>query len=194
MSKKVIDFLFELGKLNYTPRSGFNYLGIRDPQSVAEHTARTAQIAFVLAIIEGHKNPCHCATVALFHDITEARTIDMNRISKAYNKTNHVLALEEQITGLGPVGDGVAFVWNEFEDKKTRASNIARDADVLEMMLTARELIEIGYSSAKEWIDSGLLRLETESGKSIGAEILFSDPNAWWKEFRSHVSFSDTVV
>jgi len=194
MLKKVIDFLYELGKLNFTPRSGWNYLGIRDPQSVAEHTARTAQIAFVLAIMEGHKNPCHCATVALFHDITEARTIDMNRVSKAYNKTDHKLALEEQIAGLGAVGDGVSFVWNEFEDEKTRASQIGRDADVLEMMLTARELMEVGYSAAKEWIDSGLPRLKTESGKSIGKEILSSDPNAWWKAFKTRVNFADTVV
>lgn len=194
MLKKVVNFLFELGKLNYTPRSGWQYLGIRDPQSVAEHTARTAQIAFVLAILEGHKNPCHCATVALFHDITEARTIDMNRVSKEYNKTEHQSAHRDQIAGLGVVGDGIAFVWNEFEDEKTRASKIARDADVLEMMLTAKELMSIGYSAAQEWIDSGLPRLETNHGKRIGEEILTADPNEWWKGFKTRVDFSSFVV
>ena len=191
--KKVVNFLFELGHLSYVPRSGWHKLGIKDPQSVAEHTARTAQIAFVLATLEGHKNPCHCATDALFHDITETRTMDMNRVSKGYNLTDHKHASFDQIAGMEKVSENIAYVWNEFEDGKTRASVIARDADILELMLTARDIEEAGYKDAKEFLNSGMKRLQTESGKKIGAELYFADPNAWWKEFQPSSKFAETV-
>ena len=191
--KKVVNFLFETGKLETTPRSGWHYLGIRNPESVAEHTAGAAQIAFVLAVMEGHKNPCHCATLLLFHDITEARTIDQNRVSKCYNKTNHEQAIRDQVFGLGNVGDAVATVWNEFEEGKTKASKIATDADVLQMIVKARTLMLTDYPDAVEWIDSGIPRLQTESAKKLAEEIRTADPNEWWKEFKVRESYADRV-
>lgn len=194
MLKKIVDFLFEMSKLETTPRSGWHYLGIRDPESVAEHTTGAAQIAFVLALMEGHKNPCHCATLLLFYDMTEVRTIDQNRVSKCYNKTDHKQAMRDQVFGLGNVGDAVAFVWNEFEEGKTKASVIANDADVLQMMVKARKLILSGYPDAQEWIDSGIPRLQTESAKKLAEELKTADPNAWWKAFKTRASFTGAVI
>jgi putative hydrolase of HD superfamily len=191
--KNVVNFLFEMGKLEYTPRSGWQYLGIRDPESVGEHTAGAAQIAFVLAIMEGHKNPCHCATLALWHDVDEVRILDQNRVSKGYNKTNHDQAMHDQVFGLGNVGDGVTVVRNEFEEGKTKGSIIAQDADVLQMIRKARELVVRGYSDAQEWIDSNIPRLQTKSAQLLAEEIRNADPNAWWKNFKTRDSFSETV-
>ena len=42
------DFLFEVGMLNRTPRSGFAFLGSGE-QSVSEHSFRMLYIAWLLA-------------------------------------------------------------------------------------------------------------------------------------------------
>jgi len=194
MLENVIKFLFELGQLRFTPRSGWQRLGIKDPQNDAEHTARTAQMAFVLASMEGHKNPCHCATVALFHDIAEIRTGDMNKISKRYNHTDEELADCEQVGGLGKVGENITIVKKEFLGGETYASKIAKDADILEMMFTAKELIAQGHSDAEQFIIPSIKRLQTKSAKSIAEELMTADPNAWWKELQTRVLFSDIVV
>ena len=193
MVKRILGYFFELDKLEFTPRSGWNYLGIRDPESVMEHSCAAAQIAFVLAIMEGYKNPCHCATLLVFHDTDEDRSLDQNRVSKCYNKTDHEQAMRDQTFGLGEVGHKVALVWNEFEEGKTQASIIARDADVLQMMVRARKLMVSGYPDAVEWIDSGEKRLQTKSANSLAEELRDADPNAWWKEFKSRRNFADTV-
>ena len=52
---------------------------------------------------------------------------------------------------------------------------------------------EAGYKDAKEFLNSGMKRLQTESGKKIGAELYFADPNAWWKEFQPSSKFAETV-
>ncbi len=184
MLKKVVNFLFELGQLRFTPRSGWHQLGIKDPQNDAEHTVRTAQIAFVLASMEGHKNPCHCATVALFHDIAEIRTGDMNKISKRYHYTDEKLADDEQVAGLGKVGENVLIVKKEFQEGQTYASKIAKDADRLELMLTAKELLSQGYSDAEQFFLSGFVGMETESAKQIAEELRDADPAAWWKAIK----------
>ncbi|MCX6739156.1 MAG: HD domain-containing protein [Candidatus Parcubacteria bacterium] len=184
MLKKIVDFLFELGHLRFTPRTGWQQLGIKDPQNDAEHTVRTAQIAFVLASMEGHKNPCHCATVALFHDIAEIRTGDMNKISKRYNQTDENLADSEQVANLGKVGENVTIVKKEFLEGKTYASKIAKDADRLELMFTAKELMKQGYPDAEQFFLSGFVGMETESAKQVAEELRDADPHAWWKAIK----------
>jgi len=50
--KPIINFLFEVGILSKTPRSGFHFLGSGE-QSVAEHVHRTLYAGYVLATLEG---------------------------------------------------------------------------------------------------------------------------------------------
>jgi putative hydrolases of HD superfamily len=45
----VAAFAYELGLLKRIRRSGCWHVGVRDPESVAEHTMRTAQLAAIIA-------------------------------------------------------------------------------------------------------------------------------------------------
>lgn len=45
--------LFELGVLKRMRRAGWWHVGVRDPESVAEHSLRVAQLASLNAAIEG---------------------------------------------------------------------------------------------------------------------------------------------
>ena len=53
--KNIADFLFEVGMLAKTPRSGFFFLG-SGQQSVSEHTTRTIYIGYTLAMLAENKN------------------------------------------------------------------------------------------------------------------------------------------
>jgi len=46
-------FAFELGVLKRVRRAGWWHAGVRDPESVAEHTMRVAQLAAIIAAEEG---------------------------------------------------------------------------------------------------------------------------------------------
>jgi putative hydrolase of HD superfamily len=46
--KRLADFVFELGMLRRTPRTGYQFLG-SGAENVAEHSFRTAMIGYILA-------------------------------------------------------------------------------------------------------------------------------------------------
>ncbi|MEW9510166.1 HD domain-containing protein [Streptomyces bacillaris] len=46
-------FLYEAGTLKHARRTGWWMAGVRDPESVAEHSWRTALIATIIAKLEG---------------------------------------------------------------------------------------------------------------------------------------------
>ena len=83
MEKDLVKFLYELGQLKRVKRSGWWIAGIENPESVAEHSFRTAVIAFILAQLEG-VDPEKATVMALFHDMSEARTNDLHRIARRY--------------------------------------------------------------------------------------------------------------
>ncbi len=78
------NYLFEVGMLNRTPRSGFQFLGTGE-QSVAEHTNRMLHVAFTLARMSDAKiDELHLLRLVLFHDLPEARTGDHNYLNRKY--------------------------------------------------------------------------------------------------------------
>ena len=81
--KEIADFLFEVGMLKKTPRSGFQFLG-SGCESVAEHILRTLYIGYVLCKLEHAVNELTVLRLCLVHDLPEARTGDMNYMNKKY--------------------------------------------------------------------------------------------------------------
>ena len=76
-------FIFELGQLKHTPRSGWQKLGLSNPESVADHSFRTGAIGFLLGKLEG-EDPYKVAGYCLFHDIAETRTLDLDWLAQKY--------------------------------------------------------------------------------------------------------------
>ncbi len=83
VDKKIANFLFEVGMLSKTPRSGFHFLGTGE-QSVAEHVNRTAFIGYALAHMDGTVDIGKVLKMCLFHDISETRISDLNHIHQKY--------------------------------------------------------------------------------------------------------------
>ena len=81
MMKKAVHFLFEVGMLKKTPRTGYQFLG-SGGESVADHSFRTAIIGFLLADRDERADRNWVVLMCLFHDLPEARTGDQNYVNK----------------------------------------------------------------------------------------------------------------
>ena len=176
--KAIADFLFEVGMLKRTPRSGFQFLGTgRD--TVAEHSLRCAVIGYVLARMSGKLSTERVVLMCLFHDLVEARTGDLNYVNKKYVEADEVAALQDMTTNL-PFGEEIRSVTEEFNERATPESNFAHDADQIELILQLKELGDLGNRYAPDWISAAMKRLRTEQGKRLARSILNTDFSAWW--------------
>jgi putative hydrolase of HD superfamily len=176
--ERVVDFLFEVGILSKTPRSGFYFLGSGD-QSVAEHLNRVMFIGYALAMREKNVDMTKILKMCLFHDLPEGRTSDLNYVHQKYANVNERKVVEDMTETL-PFGDDIKTVWEEYEERKTRESIIAKDADILEWILSLKEQVDTGNVRAREWISIAAKRLKTDNAKKLMPSILKTESDHWW--------------
>ncbi len=176
--KNIANFLFEVGMLKRTPRTGFQFLG-SGAQSVAEHSFRTAMIGYALAQLDGQADVGRVLQLCLFHDIPEARTGDLNYVNKKYVKVDEEKAVEDLASQL-PFGDDYRGTLPEFIDRESPEARLAHDADQLEMVLSLKEHQDLGNRYADEWFPFSRLRLKTEVAKQLAETIWETDSSKWW--------------
>ncbi len=176
--KAIADFLFEVGMLKRTPRSGFQFLG-SGKETVAEHSLRTAVIGYTLAKMSEDVSTERIVFMCLFHDLVEARTGDLNYVNKKYVHADEAAAVADMTAGL-PFGPDIRALTDEFNERSTPESLIANDADQLEMIVELKELSDLGNPYAREWIGSATKRLQTPVGRQLARSILNTDFSAWW--------------
>lgn len=175
-------FGYELGVLKRIRRAGWWQAGVRDPESVAEHTMRVAQLAGLLAAEEG-ANPERAAYLALWHDTQETRTGDLPHSARPYvAKPDPRRITADQTSALAPTGrDSVRGAVDEYEEAASAESRCARDADKLEMLLQAVEYRDLGVTGVGEWIDSATASLTTATARGV-AEAALVLPSLAWRE------------
>ncbi|MBW2343881.1 MAG: HD domain-containing protein [Deltaproteobacteria bacterium] len=178
MTKRVVEFLFEVGMLKKTPRTGYQFLG-SGGESVADHSFRTAVIGYVLASQEPEADRSKVVLMCLFHDFPEARTGDHNYVNKRYVKTDEERAVRDQVRGL-VFGDEIMDLTREFNSCDTLEARLAKDADQLDLILELKEQLDSGNPNAEEWLTYAVQRLVTDIGKKIAKEILTTHSTEWW--------------
>jgi len=176
--KNIANFLFEVGMLKRTPRTGFQFLG-SGAESVAEHSFRTAMIGYTLAQLDGQVDIGRVLRLCLFHDIPEARIGDLNYVNKKYVKPDEEKAVEDLARQL-PFGDDYRATLQEFNVRQSREALLAHDADQLEMVLSLKEYKDLGNRYADEWYPFSLQRLQTEEAKQLAETIWETDSTKWW--------------
>ena len=173
-------FGYELGLLKRIRRAGWWQVGVRDPESVAEHSLRAAQIAALLAVEEGG-NPERAAFLAMWHDTQETRTGDIPHTAAKYlTKPEPREITADQTEGLpDDARDMVRSAVDEYETRETLEAKCAKDADKVEMLLQAVEYREIGVERVAGWIESGRKGLATETARRIAEAAATLSPLAW---------------
>ncbi len=177
------NYLFEINSLKRIKRSGWWLAGVKDPESVAEHSFTTAIIAYVLAKMEG-ENPEKLACAALWHDVHESRLLDHNKVTARYLPIPEKIEKkirEEQMNRLSPnlkqsINSYFKLTKNEF--------TILKDADYLECAFQAKEYVAQGYSGCN-WLKTIEKRLKTPSAKKLMKELKNTKPYEWWKKLKN---------
>jgi putative hydrolase of HD superfamily len=181
--ESIADFLFEVGMLCKTPRSGYQFLG-SGRESVAEHVLRTVFIGYALCKLNDSLDELRVLKMCVLHDLPEARTGDMNYVNKKYVEVDEAKAVRELTEGLFFGGD-IRQAIEEFNAKETKESQIARDADQIALILQLKEYGDLGNKYSDEWIKYALQRLSTGEGKNLAARIIQTDSSHWWFKDKS---------
>ncbi|HNZ11047.1 MAG: hypothetical protein BWX99_01124 [Deltaproteobacteria bacterium ADurb.Bin151] len=176
--ENIADFLFEMGMLCKTPRSGYQFLG-SGRESVAEHVLRTVYTGYALCKLNPSLNELRVLKMCVLHDLPEARTGDMNYVNKKYVRVDEAKAVRELTESLS-FGEDIRQAIDEFNAKETAESRIARDADQIALILQLKEYGDLGNKYSEEWIEYALKRLCTEEGKKLAARIIETDSSHWW--------------
>ena len=176
--KRIVEFLFETGMLKRSPRTGYQFLG-SGGESVADHSFRTAVIAYVLASMEPEVNRERLILMCLFHDLPEARTGDHNYVNKKYVQVDEGKAIRDQVNGLDFAREIISLA-EEFNVADTLEARLSKDADQLDLILELKEQSDLGNPHARDWLSFAVKRLLTESGKKLAEEILASEHDSWW--------------
>ena len=175
-----IAFAYEMGVLKRLRRAGWWHAGVRDPESVSEHSLRVAQLAALIAAEEGG-DPARAAYMGMWHDSQETRIGDIPHSARPYVEVaSNERITEDQIAELPDraaksVRDAVA----EYESGETIEARCAKDADRLECLMQAVEYQEAGYTRVDGWIESSRSKIKTDFGKHLAEAALTVSPLAW---------------
>lgn len=181
--RDIVNFLFEVGMLQKTPRTGFQFLGTGS-ESVAEHVLRTIFIGYALCKLEKDIDESKVLRMCLLHDLPEARTGDMNYVNKKYVKVDEKKAVEELAATLS-FGGEIKSIMDEFNARLTRESLICHDADQLALIFQLKEYGDLGNKYSREWISFAKKRLHTEKAKLMAETIIKTDSSDWWFKDKS---------
>ena len=180
-AKGSVGYLMEMGALKRGKRTGWWIAGVKDPETIAEHSFRTAVIGAVLAMMEG-ADPARVALLCTFHDTQETRVGDIPWVGRRYitaSKNEDVTA--DQVADAHPaVASGIRAVVDEYENGDSLEVVVAHDADRLECMIQGLEYLEQGYRNAQEWVDSTRAKLKTASAVEL-ADAAQNMSSAEWQ-------------
>jgi putative hydrolase of HD superfamily len=178
------NFLYEMGLLKRYKRTGWMIAGIDNPESIAEHSFRTAIIGYLLAVMEG-ADPAKTAALCLFHDTQESRIGDVPSVGKAYVVTApNPEVTADQVAGFpAEAGQAVRELVEEYEARQSLEARLAKDADKLECLIQAREYQAQGHEDVPPWIETSAAALQSPSARQLAEACQQVPPRQWWKAF-----------
>jgi len=180
--KKILNFISEAGMLKRVARSGWAVLGIKNAESVAEHSYRCAVIGYILAEMES-ADTYKVLLMALFGDLHEARISDLHKMAQRYIEAAQAedKSFSEQISLLPEkLRHKLAALRRDYRKQASFESIIARDADILECLVQAKEYFEQGFLQAKHFMKKAPGYLRTKSAKALWRQAKNTSLSSWW--------------
>jgi putative hydrolases of HD superfamily len=179
--KRDISFLYEVGSLRNVQRTWRQSLGV-DCANDLEHTVRVMWLALILARREGISNEEKVLKMALAHDIAETRTGDQNYTQAVYVKADEDRAIKDVFFGTS-LEDFDTDILKEYKARVTRAAQVVKDADNLDVDLELRELAERGSKLPEKWREFRQNirdeKLYTESARTLWDALDEVDVSEW---------------
>ena len=182
---KLIKFFSEIYMLKRNKHEGFRLAGVQHPDSLSDHVAIAAQLAYIIGEMEGLDGKT-CATMVLFHDNGEARITDQHKVAARYinnQKSEHQAFIEQMDLLPENIKNNIVSLYEQYETRSTPEGVVAKDADWLEAALQAKIYSEQGYQNLENWIDNVSKSVKTESARTLLAEIktMKNFTTTWWE-------------
>ena len=136
----LVEFFRMSGLLKRVPRSGWVEVGVDSPESVADHTFRTAIFCMIFSDLEG-LDGLKMLQMALIHDLPEVIIGDLTPSERTEETMEREDAAMKQLLSLLPrkLQKRYLKIWLEYTECKTREAKAVRELEKLEMALQARE-------------------------------------------------------
>jgi len=146
--QNIVKFLEITGILKRTARTGWVHVGVYQPESVADHSFRTAFLCMLYADIHA-LDPLKLLRMALVHDLPEAIIGDLIPSQKtAITKKTEENAIQQILSLLPELQrENYLAVWNEYQEGKTKEAKAVRQLEKIEMALQAKEYEKFGTTN-----------------------------------------------
>jgi putative hydrolase of HD superfamily len=140
---RVIDFMLTADKLKSTDRTGWVMRRVKNPEHVGDHSFSTALFSYVVARRMGI-DAGKCMTMALIHDIAEARIGDIatrekeedQTVSNAEKQKMESKAMGEILSLLDKdVASEFGALWEELEAGRSEEAKLVKQMDKLDYVL-----------------------------------------------------------
>jgi len=176
----VLNLFAAVASLKSVRRKGWVLRGVKDAESVADHSLAVAVLSAAIAASRG-LDPGRAALIAVLHDIVESVTGDLTPDEKASMGATRLREVERE--AIEKVMDGApdevkrVFLQSlrDYEDGSSPEGRIVRDVDKLEKALQAllyRD--ELGTSGVEEFVSSALSEIRDPEIRSLVEEAIGS--------------------
>jgi putative hydrolase of HD superfamily len=138
----LLDFLKLAIMLKTISRTGWIESGIKNPESIADHSFLTALTAMVLSDSMG-LDTCKVMRMALFHDLAEVEIGDITPEQKTSNHGENEDKAMKKIFNFfdKPFRELYWEIWVEYKNKETLEAILVHDSDKIDMVLQALEYL-----------------------------------------------------
>lgn len=172
--------IYETGLLKLSKRTGWWLCGVKDPESIAEHSFRTSVIAGILAGMEG-ADAARATFLAVWHDTQETRVGDIHFLGRRYLKaTGNEEVTGQQTAGLpSPLAAQIRAVVHDYETGDSAEVQCAHDADKLDCLFQAIEYRDSGHQNVAGWIANSRNGLKTKSAQQLADAAVAMTSQEW---------------
>jgi putative hydrolases of HD superfamily len=179
--KRDLEFLYEVGCLRFVQRTWRQFLN-PNFANLSEHTLRVIWTALVIAKHEGVTDTTKVVKMALVHDLSESRSVDVHYVSRQFVDRHEEEALTNTLEKTA-LEDEYLALWKEYEKRDCLEAKIVKDADNLDVDLELKEQEARGFT-LKAKIQSmrdhvGATKLYTKTAQKMWREIQKAEPNDW---------------
>ena len=145
----------ETGLLKLSKRTGWWLCCVRDPESIAERSFRTAITAGLLTSVEDG-DPARATFLAVWHDSQETRVGDIPHMGRRYlDAASNEKVTEDQTSGLpADAADHIRSLIADYKNGSSIEGDRAHDADKLECLFQSIEYRDADYQNVGGWIES----------------------------------------
>jgi putative hydrolase of HD superfamily len=174
----LLEFAEKVRTLKGLKRTGWVEKGVRDPESVADHSFMLAILAYVYSKKFGLDTD-KCVKMALLHDVCEVYSGDIpdkvrdedQPVPDSEKKRIEERGLKKLISPLPEdFSSEIYDLWKEFEKRETPEAKLVKDLDKLEMCMQAEEYSK-KYKNMEEFFEDGNLNIKTPEIRKVFERI-----------------------